>query len=636
MKRENGQLVDAALDRMRISYSGSATLNTAEMTLDRAGEVCGRWSRRRGLRRRLVLGFGVLVIVALLLPLPREGEVRMLGFELGRGLLTVTGHSSQSWQEVWEEKFIPLIEDIFEARIEQKYINRLMAMELPEEFAVQYRNVADVMAEETKIAGSAKSWSGTFLTEEEVEADRQFSLSWRQYGWKPIRGILTEVEGLPLDSPVKPIDELTPAERALLWPYFPYQNYLGGQTGDNYIWGPIEATIWVLQRRKLREVSALECLKNEGGLGGDAILAESAFTRAEYERWFARNHLTRYASPVSRRVFEPDHPTYSRGNGYVRRITEPEAVAAINQAVEQAGMVLLRSWTYGRFVPAEPGHIWDLSDVSWYYFRLYGEKEGSVIAEGLLPRWRNSWPPAPLTYQGKDPKYRTRWKERRERLKARMANYEEWLAARSDQEVAEILLREEALAFYPVTAKYSVSGAHFSDTEVERLRRGDLPMGALDTVEGLPLRDPLQPLSELAAYDKATIVGLLSGEDSALSWFMGLGIERIDSMEQWLRVAFTPEQLREMLLKWGTLKTPEFRRYLRLEVPPPYAAPVSSELMLPIFRDFEPWEGYFAKITDEKELARVAKAAGYTPEAVYYFRLYGEDRILAEGLRLIP
>jgi len=31
----------------------------------------------------------------------------------------------------------------------------------------------------------------------------------------------------------------------------------------------------------------------------------------------------------------------------------------------------------------------------------------------------------------------------------------------------------------------------------------------------------------------------------------------------------------------------------------------------------------------------VAEAAGYAPSAVYYFRLYADERILAEGLKLV-
>ncbi len=89
-----------------------------------------------------------------------------------------------------------------------------------------------------------------------------------------------------------------------------------------------------------------------------------------------------WLSPITRRTFEPWHREWSRGNGYIIQIAEEDMLARLiklyEKAIEEEVVpTRLHPFYYERY----PHRL------RFYYVRLYGEEEGSIISEGIWSAW---------------------------------------------------------------------------------------------------------------------------------------------------------------------------------------------------------------------------------------------------------
>jgi hypothetical protein len=151
------------------------------------------------------------------------------------------------------------------------------------------------------------------------------------------------------------------------------------------------------------------------------------------------------------------------------------------------------------------------------------------------------------------------------------------------------------------------------------------------TIAGLPLNDPLPAIEDVRWDERTLIASALSGDDSALEWFRRQNVVKLTRRE-WIKRALSAEDMRELLPKWWKLGTMKMRIFL-LDAPRPYNTGADDRSFLPLYRDFEPYQGYFERITDAEALAEIERAAGHPVAEAIYFRLYGENRVIAEGVQ---
>jgi len=96
----------------------------------------------------------------------------------------------------------------------------------------------------------------------------------------------------------------------------------------------------------------------------------------------AKWNIDQWLSPISRHTFEPWHREWSRGNGYIVQVTNEDMLARLTMLYEKAieedvVPTRLHPFYYERY----PHRL------RFYYVRLYGEKEGSIISEGIWSAW---------------------------------------------------------------------------------------------------------------------------------------------------------------------------------------------------------------------------------------------------------
>lgn len=528
----------------------------------------------------------------------------------------------------WFGAALEVGQEEYEKHVTEVFLNELVKMTLPDDIADSIGSFVDEITEPLDLGRASGMVGGLSQQKDMTEHYRDMV----QFGWKPIRSQLESIEGLPLDSAVEPYEQLTSRERALLSPIYTRQRFVGDDSSPGS--GMLPYTLALLCTHDPRVDERLDGLDarayarrligSEGYLG--MVEARRAFSPAEAERWLAKNFLARVASPVTGRIFEPDHPEFSRGNGYIKRITNPSSVQQLEKAVVDAGVVELDN-TYAH---APPGHDWPaLKQIEWFYFRIYGED--SVIAEGIIPMDSVSFPARALHAEDFSERTLRRFRERLAEARKPAPDYEEWLHARTTAEIGDYaagLLRNTRLDD-ALRIPLDTSGA--SNDELNALRRGNLRGLKTDSISGLPLDDPLPAPSDLEQDERVLIATALSGDNSALNWFRATGATAITSMAEWMQYSFSRDQLLGLLRASSSPAKETLNDYLR-KLLPPYAAGTPYSYFLPIYRDFEPYQGYFERIVEPEALAKVEKAAGRSVKDVIYFRLYGAERVIAEGV----
>ncbi len=152
-----------------------------------------------------------------------------------------------------------------------------------------------------------------------------------------------------------------------------------------------------------------------------------------------------------------------------------------------------------------------------------------------------------------------------------------------------------------------------------------------EDVNGLPTEDPLAPINELSPKENQLIAGVLEGDKSPIAWFADTGVKRIHNGKELVRNLYAEDEMR-ILLRSVSVEHREFGREMRRKVMFPYKRVGVESLFLPIYRDFEPYQGYFERV-DTPGLREKAQAQlGREPKDMIYFRIYGAERVIAEGL----
>ncbi len=163
------------------------------------------------------------------------------------------------------------------------------------------------------------------------------------------------------------------------------------------------------------------------------------------------------------------------------------------------------------------------------------------------------------------------------------------------------------------------------------MRSGNVQRLRSDTIAGLPLTDSLPAIDNLSPDELALISTALTGETSALTWFRNLNLQRVATIREWLLYTRTGDEMRDILRSWSKLSGREMRLYAP-DLPRPYNTGAGNNYFLPLYRDFEPYQGYFERIIDEEARRAIEKAAGHPVDIAIYFRLYGAERVIAEGV----
>jgi len=520
----------------------------------------------------------------------------------------------------WKEP-LDFVQQAYEQYVAGILASKLTTMELPEDIASDIACWLDEMA----------SWPDSLRVKGMVGDRRHTSpennAMWvtARFGWKPIRSQLSSIGGLPLDSDVKPVVELTERERALLAPSYDMQLYLGARSapGSGVRTYGLAGSLAQSEKSTWSARDYVTC--NLGAEGYVALMeAKRAFSKFEADRWLAKNFLVQVASPVTGRVFDPNHREFSRGNGYIQKITDRDQLQAIQKAVRDANLLQ----GFEELVQAPPGYDWPgLEDVNWFYIRIYGETE--VIAEGVWAYDEHGYPSPALSSPFYIEKARAQAEGRRITDQQSAPDYEEWLATLSHDELVTIAASRWGWAEALATPRDLELNE--SDASLNKLRRGNVQGLRGDTIAGLPLNDPLPTIESVPWNERILIASALTGDTSALEWFRRQDLAKL-TRHEWMKRVLSAEKLRELLPKWWNLGTTK-ARVLLLDLPRAYNTGADDLPFLPIYRDFEPYQGYFERITDTDALVQIEDAAGHHITDAIYFRLYGENRVIAEGVR---
>jgi hypothetical protein len=481
----------------------------------------------------------------------------------------------------------------------------------------------------------------------------QIRIDQAQFGWRPIRDQLASIGEFPLNSKVKQFDELTESEKALIAPLYDAQPYLGSSSIP-VARGEFTVDLLCGAALNLREKQLTANDLVYMWLGATAFSAKreatKVFTKPETDRWLARNFMLPVTSPVTGKLFEPNHSEFSRGNGFITEITNPRDVTTLKASLRNANLLLNMwnsIWTY---VEAPAGYDWDglerFDKCRWFYFRLYGEE--SVIAEGVyLSSWEEGYwlgPTAAFTrptanfpatlyvpWDMRDdglPRQSDNW---RQAFKP-APDYDTWLASQSKRDLADIVWSIGDKTGQNLTPRRQLAVSKESRIcDVEDLRKGIIQGLMPGDIGGLPTQDPLKAQQDLEAEEVKLISDTLGGDKSAIGWFADTKLGRITSQIDWVLAIFTLHELREIARAYsvGGYKgaSDKAKSYGR----PGYTAGVGG-IFLPIYRDFEPYQGYFERVDTPALRGKAREQLGKEPKDMIYFRIYGAERVIAEGV----
>jgi len=392
--------------------------------------------------------------------------------------------------------------------------------------------------------------------------------------------------------------------------------------------------------------------------------------------------LKQYMSPVSGGIIEPWHSEWSAGNAYIVEITEPEALASLRNTWWER-MEWVRTLRDGpRGYSDDPYYYlkaFEIERARFYYFRVYGEEEGTLIAEGL----REYVPKKKLTEEEVARtrgiiKARNDWRTlaRDSRYLHRLFSLEvnedgcaKWLTEGEVRFYHDTHFRagstdyerfRELQASYEPNKVREATGETYREFEARSYRPCRLGWEVartLGTVEGLPLDDPLKPYSELSREERLLLSGCNRNESLRLwqrliQYMASHDVKRIRDARD-----LVPYLLSEGD-PWLTESVSDVD-FCRGELMR-FASPITGRLFEPWHEELSPGNGFITQVTDEGDVellkgllaadprrdepeSRTIKYGDVEIQIVldvesakfYYFRLHGEDAIIGEGIYLV-
>lgn len=213
---------------------------------------------------------------------------------------------------------------------------------------------------------------------------------------------LGSVLGQPLTDEIKPFDELTRTEQLLL-----YADWLGTGYVDEPAYRQLIERMNAADAARITDSGELTHLwLIQEGRNLLAIFKSVNEEADEMHGKLEEDWLPRFASPVARGLFEPWHEEWAAGHGYIEEIRDPaersrliEAITSYQMSEELDSQNALQqapdqaiSQVTGE--PAVPPGAFDFA--KFFYFRIYGENPGEIIAEGIsqvndYQVWQRRW-----------------------------------------------------------------------------------------------------------------------------------------------------------------------------------------------------------------------------------------------------
>jgi len=229
-----------------------------------------------------------------------------------------------------------------------------------------------------------------------------------QMGSHPeISSSLGSVLGQPLTNEIKPFGKLTRNEQLLL-----YSDWLGTGYLDEPAYQQLIARMNAADVARISnsdELTHLWLIQDSRNLL--AIYKSVNGENSELRLRLAENWLPRFASPVTRKLFEPWHKEWAAGQGYIEEISDHTERSRLIEAITSQQMsdkldsLKALQHTPDQVIsqvtgePTVPPGAFDFA--KFFYFRIYGENPGDIIAEGIsqvndYQAWQRRWENKPI------------------------------------------------------------------------------------------------------------------------------------------------------------------------------------------------------------------------------------------------
>ncbi len=229
---------------------------------------------------------------------------------------------------------------------------------------------------------------------------------WQEGDYPLARVMVASLEGEELWNELLPYESLSRNERLLL-----RMEWTGNKEKDLTSWQNIVARMNVAGVTQLKGYSDVQRIWHSKDKASFAALYKRSKGKdSEFVSLLRSEFLPMFASPVTGTFFEPWHREWKRGMGYIFQVLSDADLSAIEDVVrrtleirveirarESLGVISRADVVEERveelevrflesYRPAIEEGVRQIMDQSkFFYFRVYGEREGTVIAEGL---WR--------------------------------------------------------------------------------------------------------------------------------------------------------------------------------------------------------------------------------------------------------
>ncbi len=206
--------------------------------------------------------------------------------------------------------------------------------------------------------------------------------------YSTLAATMASVAGEPLTDKLCAYNEMSFAEKLLL-----YSDWAGTPTRDLPVYYELINRMNAADVQAITGYGMLDAVWNASDITTLAsIYQRTGRDKAKLAQSLSEEWLPMFVSPITLAFFEPWHKEWAAGQGYIIEITEPKdreklADAALAYQIEQGiSQEQLRpnEIPLGRPAPEPPETAGSMDYYKFFYYRIYGEKQGYVLAEGVL------------------------------------------------------------------------------------------------------------------------------------------------------------------------------------------------------------------------------------------------------------
>lgn len=199
---------------------------------------------------------------------------------------------------------------------------------------------------------------------------------------------MASVAGEPLTDKLRAYNEMSLAEKLLL-----YSDWVGTPTRDLPVYFELINRMNAAGVQLISGYRMLDAVWNASDITAlSGIYQRTGRDKAKLAQALSEEWLPMFVSPVTLAFFEPWHKEWAAGQGYIIEITDAEdreklADAAILYQIERGThqeQLRPNEIPLGRPEPEPPESAGTMDYYKFFYYRIYGEKPGYVLAEGVL------------------------------------------------------------------------------------------------------------------------------------------------------------------------------------------------------------------------------------------------------------